>query len=150
MTDEKFDEYLKERQRTSMDYYETQAAKNKRMYNAFQWGVIIISAVMPVMVVSLNPDYKLATAGLSLLLAIGTSGLKAFKFQENWISFRQVAETLKQEKYFYEADLGPYSSAPDKRAMFVDRVESLISRENAIWTNLHQQKEEAASNSQKR
>ncbi|HXF40769.1 MAG TPA: DUF4231 domain-containing protein [Blastocatellia bacterium] len=150
MTDEKFDEYLKERHITSIGYYETQAGRNKRMYNAFQWGVIIISAVMPVMVVSLNPEYKLATAGLSLLLAIGTSGLKAFKFQENWINFRQVAETLKQEKYFYEADLGPYSSAADKRAMFVDRVESLISRENAIWTNLHQQKEEAASNAQKR
>jgi len=118
--------------------YEAQAGKNKRMYSAFQWGVIIISTVMPVIVVSLNPEYRLATAGLSMLLAIGTSGLKAFKFQENWISFRRVGEPLKQGKYFYEA-LGPYSTAADKRAIFVDRVESLISRENAIWTNLHQQ-----------
>jgi hypothetical protein len=33
--------------------------------------------------------------------------------------------------------------------MFVDHVESLISRENAIWTNLHQQKEEPPKNSHK-
>ena len=34
--------------------------------------------------------------------------------------------------------------------MFVDHVESLISRENAIWTNLHQQKEAPTTDSQKR
>jgi hypothetical protein len=73
---------------------------------------------MPVLVVSAfqNSYIKWVTAGLSLLLAIGTSVLKAFKFQENWMNFRQVAETLKQEKYFLEAELGPYPTALDKRA----------------------------------
>ena len=65
------------------------------------------------------------------------------------MSYRQVAEALKQEKYFYEAELGSYANAPDKRAMFVDRVELLISRENAIWVNVHQQKEEPARDSKK-
>jgi hypothetical protein len=110
-----------------------------------------VALIPTVLVVStFEKDYiKWATAGLSLLLAIGTSALKAFKFQENWMNFRQMAETLKQEKYFYEAELGPYANAPDKRATFVDRVESLISRENAIWINVHQQKEESASNAGK-
>ena len=155
MTDEQFDEYLKERYQDQIDYYGVKAGWNKRTYNQFQWSVIIISAVMPVLVVStFKPEYseylKWATAGLSLLLAIGTSALKAFKFQENWLNYRQLAETLKQEKYFYEAGLGSYANAADKRAMFVDHVESLISRENAIWTNVHQQKEEPANNSNKR
>lgn len=149
MTDEKFEEYLKERHGGSIRYYGSQSRKNKKMYNTFQWGVILISAVLPVLVVSANQDYKLATAGLSLVLAIGTSALKAFKFQENWINFRQVSESLKQEKYFFEADLGPYANPTEKRSLFVDRVESLIARENAIWTNVHQQKEEPAGNSQK-
>jgi hypothetical protein len=154
MTDEQFDEYLKERYRDQIDYYDAKAGWNKRMYNWFQWSVIIVSAVMPVLVVSTFETFetkyiKWATAGLSLLLAIGTSALKAFKFQENWLNYRQLAETLKQEKYFYEAELGSYANAADKRAMFVDHVESLISRENAIWTNVHQQKEEPASTSQK-
>ncbi|MEK6303920.1 MAG: DUF4231 domain-containing protein [Acidobacteriota bacterium] len=144
MTDEKFEEYLNERYRPAIGYYESQATTNKRMYNRFQWSVIIISAVMPVLVVSTNQtDYfRWAAAGLSVLLAIGTSALKAFKFQENWMNFRQIAETLKQERYFYEAEIGAYAAAPDKLALFVDRVESLISRENAIWVNVHQQKEE--------
>ena len=63
------------------------------------------------------------------------------------MNFRQIAETLKQERYFYEAEIGPYATAPDKLALFVDRVESLISRENAIWVNVHQQKEEKSKES---
>lgn len=150
MTDEKFEEYLNERYRNQINYYGSKAGWNKRMYNWFQWSVIIVSAVLPVLVVSIRADYKWVAAGLSVVLAIGTSALKAFKFQENWLNYRQLAETLKQEKHFYDAEIGAYANAADKHAMFVDHVESLISRENAIWTNVHQQKEDPASNSQKR
>ena len=151
MTDDKFKEYLDQRYSDAIAYYESKAKANKKLYNGFQWSVIVISAVMPVLVVSSHQtDYfRWIAAGLSVLLAIGTSALKAFKFQENWMNFRQIAETLKQERYFYEAEIGPYATAPDKGGLFVDRVESLISRENAIWVNVHKQKEEPASNSQK-
>jgi hypothetical protein len=150
MTDEKFEEYLKERYREQINYYSSKARTNKKLYSLFQWSVIIISAIMPVVVVSYSDNYRWAAAALSLLLAVGTSGLKAFKFQENWMNYRQVAETLRQEEYFYGADLGPYATAADKRAMFVDRVESLISLANAIWVTVHHQKEASASDSSKR
>jgi len=58
------------------------------MYNQFQWGVITISAVLPVLVVSSGERYKWAAAGLSLLLGIGTAALKVFKFRENWLNYR--------------------------------------------------------------
>jgi len=150
MTDEKFEEYLNERYRDQIDYYTSKAGWNKRMYNWFQWSVIIVSSVLPVLVVSFKEDLKFVAAGLSVVLAIGTSALKAFKFQENWLNYRQLAETLKQEKHFYDAEIGAYATAADKRALFVDHVESLISRENAIWVNVHQQKEEPAGNAAKR
>jgi hypothetical protein len=152
MTDEKFEEYLKQRYRKAIEYYETQATANKKLYHRFQWSVIIISAVMPVLVVSTHQTeyFRWGAAVLSLLLAIGTSALKAFKFQENWMNYRQMAETLKQETYFYEAGIGAYLKGTDKQALFVDRVESLISRENAIWVNVHKQKEEAANDSTRR
>lgn len=150
MIDEQFDEYLKDRYQDQIDYYGSKAGWNKRIYNWFQWSVIIVSSLLPVLVVSIDAKYKLVAAGLSVVLAIGTSALKAFKFQENWMNYRQLAETLKQEKHFYDAEIGAYANAADKQAIFVDRVESLISRENAIWTNVHQQKEEPANNSNKR
>ena len=149
MTDEQFDEYLKDRYQDQIDYYGSKAGWNKRIYNWFQWSVIIVSSLLPVLVVSIDAKYKLVAAGLSIVLAIGTSALKVFKFQENWLNFRQLAEALKQEKHFYDAGISAYANAADKHAVFVDRVESLISRENAIWTNVHQQKDEPAGNSPK-
>ena len=153
MTDEQFDEYLKDRYQDQIDYYGRKAGRNKNIYTWFQWIVIIGSSLLPVLVVSINDSinqkYKLAAAGLSIVLAIGTSALKVFKFQENWLNYRQLAEALKQEKHFYDAGISAYANAADKHAVFVDRVESLISRENAIWTNVHQQKDEPAGNSPK-
>ena len=150
MTDEKFEQYLQERYRDQINYYNSKSGWNKKMYNWFQWGVIVISAVVPVLVVSSNSQYKWIAAGLSVLLGIGTAALKVFKFQENWLNYRQLAETLKQEEYFYQAGIGSYASAPDSRSMFVDHIEQLISRENAIWTNLHKPKEEPANDGSKR
>ena len=79
MTDEQFDEYLKDRYNDQIDYYGSKAGWNKRIYNWFQWSVIIVSSLLPVLVVSIKEDkYKFVAAGLSVLLAIGTSALKVF------------------------------------------------------------------------
>jgi hypothetical protein len=151
MTDEKFDAYLKERYLDQINYYDAKAEWNKKMYTLFQWTVIIVSAVMPVLVVStFEQGYtKWISAALSLLLAIGTSALKAFKYQENWFNYRQLVEGLKQEKYLYDAELGSYANNADKHAAFVNRVESLIGHENATWTSLQQQKDEPKPSSLK-
>ena len=58
-----------------------------------------------------------------------TAGLKALKYQENWINYRTTCQTLRKEKHFYDAELNDYRGAKDKEAVFVERVESLISRD---------------------
>jgi len=73
---------------------------------------------------------------------MGTAGLKIFKFQENWINYRMTSETLKKEKHFYDTDLDDYDDSDDKEALFVERMEPLISRENYLWFTTHRQKEE--------
>jgi hypothetical protein len=73
----------------------------------------------------------------SVIVAILTAALKTFKYQENWLNYRTTCETLRKEKYFYEAGLVEYASADDKEAAFVERVESLISRENTMWVSTH-------------
>ena len=93
-------------------------------------------------IASLPPEYKWATVGIAILLAIGTAALKTFKFQELWISYRTIAETLKKEEHFYRARIGDYQDVDDTEALFVERVESLISRENTLWVMTHIQKDE--------
>ena len=143
MDEKKFEEYLAGRYTNQIDWYSNRAGTNKSWYQAFQWGVIILSASVPVLIASVPESHQWFTITISIFLAIGTAALKTFKFQENWVNYRTVSETLKKEKYFYDAGLDDYADADDKEALFVERVESLISRENSLWVTTHKQKEEA-------
>lgn len=137
-----FEKYLSERYQDQIDWYSRKASWNKQCYVVFQWGVIGLSSVVPVLVIWLSEDWKWITAIVSIILAIGTAGLKTFKFQEIWVNYRTISETLKKERYFYQAGLDDYRDATDKEALFIERVESLISRENSLWVTTHMQQEE--------
>jgi len=71
---------------------------------------------------------------LGLLVAIITAILGLYKFQENWIAYRTTCESLRHEKYLFLTECEPYDGdAPFK--LFVQRVESLISKENTKWSD---------------
>jgi hypothetical protein len=84
---------------------------------------------------------------IAALVAIGTTILKTFKYQENWINYRTTCETLRKEIHFYRAPLGDYRDSDDREALFVERVESLISRENTMWLTTQRLKEGKKSSS---
>lgn len=136
-----FDRYISDRYEEQIKWYSDKATHSKRLYQFFQWAVIILSATVPVLILIVPEEQQLITVGISVLLTIGTSGLKTFKFQENWISYRTISETLKKEKYFYDAGLDNYSDCEDRMSTFVERVESLISRENSMWIMTHMKKD---------
>ena len=135
MEEERFEEYLKERYEVQVKWYDNRASQNRQYYQWFQWAVIITAAFVPVLVVLM--PFKWITAILSTVLAIAATALKTFKFQENWISYRTIAETLKKEKSYYDARAVEYATAEDKKQLFVERVEALISRENTLWMTIH-------------
>lgn len=141
MTKDEFDKYLVERYENQIEWYDSRANLYKRLYQVFQWFVIILSSIVPVLIVIVPEEKQIITIAVSVLLSIGTSGLKSFNFQENWINYRTTAETLKKEKYYYEAEIDDYFDCDDKIPVFVERVESLISRENSLWFTAHRKKE---------
>ncbi|MCP5197155.1 MAG: DUF4231 domain-containing protein [Gammaproteobacteria bacterium] len=142
MNDAKFEGYVANRYEDQIKWYGEKSRSNKNIYQWFQWGAIVLSSTIPVLVVTLEGGYKWITAGLSVILAIATAGLKTFKFQENWINYRTIAETLKKEKHYFDADLNEYATAENKQQLFVERVETLISRENTLWVSAHTKKDE--------
>ena len=141
MEEEVFEKYLKERYECQVRWYDKRSSRNKRYSHGFQWTAIIISASVPVLV-TLMPDFKWITIVLSIVLAVTTAALKTFKFEENWISYRTVAESLKKEKYYYDAGAIEYATAEDKKRLFVERVEALISSENTLWMAIQTKKED--------
>jgi len=142
MDSAKFKEYLSDRYEDQVLWYSNRATTNKQWYQFFQWGVVVLSAAVPVLIASVPIRFQWFTIIISIILAIGTSALKTFKFQENWVNYRTISETLKKEKHFYDARLDDYANTEDIEALFVERVESMISRENSLWVTTHQQKEE--------
>ena len=144
MDTDKFQKYIEERYYDQINWYGNKSLCNQRWYRQLQWGLIVFSALTPVLI-AINwglPTYPLliwVPIITSVLVAILASALKTFKFQENWINYRTTCETLKKEIQFYEAGIGEYANAEDKEALFVKRVENLISRENTLWLSVHKE-----------
>ncbi len=69
----------------------------------------------------------------SAVVAILAANLKTFNYRQKWLSYRTTCETLVKEQYVYEAAIGDYRTTEDKEALFVERVESVIARENTMW-----------------
>ena len=149
MNKEDFQKYLKDRYEEQISWYDKKSIWNQKMYRRFQWVVIVLSAITPVLVaiVAINPEaYETSwlltktswlAVGISALVAIGITSLKTFKYQENWINYRTTCETLRKEIHFYKASVNEYKDTDDPEALFVERVEALISRENTMWLTTH-------------
>jgi len=109
METEDFQKYLEERYEDQINWYDKKSAWNQKLYQYFQWSVIILAAITPVLVAIAPEVTRWPAVIIAALVAIGTTSLKTFKYQENWINYRTTCETLRKEKYFYKAGLGDYS-----------------------------------------
>lgn len=139
MEQEEFEAYVQGRYQDQVAWYDRTAQQNRARYATFQWALIVLAATLPVLIPIAS---QWVTIPVSVAVAIGTAGLKTFKFQENWLNYRTIAESLKKEQHYYNADVGDYQDADNKEALFVERVENLISRENTLWLMTHTLPEE--------
>lgn len=130
MNQAEFEEYLNGRYTKAVEYYDEKSTSNKKIYYVFQIAIIVIAAITPVLAVL---ELKWPTVIAAFLVAIATGIIKFTKLEENWINYRTTCETLKKEPYLMKAELSDYANCDDKFKLFVDRVESLISREHTVW-----------------
>lgn len=136
MDNEAFNQYLENRYQKQMDYYSHSSGKNQKKYRNFQWILIVLSAITPVLAaldwVALN--LQIVVVVISAIVAILTTGLKTFQYQELWASYRATYEQLKPEIHYYNFNVGPYGEAGiDKESLFVTRVESILDKEHQGW-----------------
>jgi len=103
---------------------------NKRLTYLFQIPIITMAAITPVFAAL---EYKALTIIFSACVAAGFGVLKFCKFEDLWHSYRTTCETLKKEMVHYEMQTDVYDSADDSDKLFVERVESIVSKENVKW-----------------
>ena len=143
MDKNQFNDYLESRYKKQIEWYDRKSIRNHKAYQVFQWAAIILSAITPILIVASDGWVRWFAVAIAIFVAISTAALKTFKYQENWIGYRTTCETLRKEYYFYEAGIQGYENVEDKEALFVERVESLISRENTLWVITHEKEQSA-------
>ena len=80
-------------------------------------------------------ELKIIVGMLGIIVAEIAGLITLIKFQENWIEYRTVAESLKFEKYLYLSKAGPYKNSQDAYPLFVERFESLVSTSTKKWVD---------------
>ena len=140
MDENEFEKYFKERYESEIEYYENKAISSKKWYGSLQLSLIIFSAMTPILIVidiifQEFPGLRWIAVAASICIAILATSLKTFKFHENWVNYRTTAELLKKEQYFYKANTSEYATTQDKKAIFVKRVENLISQAHVFWVD---------------
>lgn len=141
MNKEKFNDYLKNRYEKEITWYDRSASWNHKAYQVSHWMTIFFAALTPILIVVGEGWVEWIAVASAILIAIATGALKAFKYQENWINYRTTCETLRKEIHFYKAQTQGYDNVENREALFVERVESLISRENTLWVITHEKEE---------
>lgn len=135
MSTTSFSDYLENRYYDQLKYFERSSSKNQKKYKNFQWILIVLSALTPILAaVSTNYEIRYLVIAVSAVVAILTSGMKTFQYQELWTTYRLTSEQLKPEIYYYNFRIGPYSEkGVDRESLFIARVEGILDKERQSW-----------------
>ncbi|MGI6340469.1 MAG: DUF4231 domain-containing protein [Bacteroidales bacterium] len=138
------EKYITERLQDQIDWYSQKSTTNKK-YNYFlKTAILIISTSIPLISGISGLDditVRIVLGILGAIVAILTGLVSLFKFQEKWTNYRTTSETLKHEKYLFLTKTSPYHEQ-DSFGALVNRVESIISRENSDWNSFFNKKDE--------
>jgi hypothetical protein len=130
------EEYFAQRVDEQINWFDKKSSTNKKMFMFLRATEIVLALLVPFLAGYVHDIQGLVTffiGILSIIVAAIASILTLYKFQENWIEYRMMAEALKYEKFLFLAKAGPYKDEVSF-ANFVERIENILSKENAKWS----------------
>lgn len=129
------DEYITERVDDQIGWYDKKSQRAQRWFKRLRGLEIISAGAIPLFAGFGNGSaWSMIVVGvLGAVVVIIASLLSLNQFQENWIEYRTTSESLKHEKYLFLTGAEPYNDG-DSFGLFVQRIESLISKENSAWS----------------
>lgn len=129
------EEYIKKRVIDQINWYDSKSQSSQRWFKWLRGLEIVFSGAIPLFAGFGKGDpWSILVVGiLGAAVAILASLLSLNQFQENWIEYRTTCESLKHEKYLFLTKSEPYDDT-DPFDLFVQRIESLISKENSGWS----------------
>lgn len=124
-----------ERLEDQIRWYDSKSNSNQKIYRWFKTVEIAAAALVPLFS-GFRMNY--ITGGLGVLIAVLEGLQQLIQYHQNGITYRSTCEALKHEKFLYLASAGPYAAAVDKHVLLAERIEVLVSQENAKWAALQE------------
>jgi hypothetical protein len=131
---------IMERLEDQIGWYDRKSLRNQRVFKRIKVVEILSAALIPFLAVVAFKGAMLLTAALGVLVTVFEGLLHLNQYQQNWTSYRATCESLRHEKYLYLANAGPYARIDDPHKLLAERIESLVSQEQAKWVSVQQQK----------
>jgi hypothetical protein len=132
------EEYIKQRLDDQQTWYESKSAWNQKCYKQLRMVEVVLAAGIP-FVSSLigrfpnSPNaFPIIVSVIAFLIAAISALLALYRFQDNWMQYRSVAEQLKREKFLFLTKSQPYAGE-DPFHVLVDNVEKILGEENNTW-----------------
>jgi cytochrome c-type biogenesis protein CcmH/NrfG len=142
------DEYIKQRLCDQINWYDDKSGSAQKMYKRLRGAEFICAASIPVLA-AIGSAYSFVPIVMGVLGAVVVvlaSFLSLGQYQENWAQYRTTCESLRHEKYRFLTRTEPYSGE-NAFSLLVERVESLISKENSEWSQTVRSTEQSSTDS---
>ena len=131
------DDYLNDRVKDQIDWFNKKSGTCKHWFYRLKVSETILALLIPFLTGYITNELtglKILVGVIGILVAALAGLLTLFKYQENWVQYRTTAETLTQERFLFIARTGPYKG-DDRFKLFVERVESMLTKENSHWAS---------------
>ena len=128
------EEYILERVDDQIKWYNAKSQAAQARFKFVRGFEIVAAASIPV-IAGFSPamvPVALIVGVIGALIAITAAITSLNRYQENWIAYRGACESLRQEKFLFLTRAEPYRGE-QAFSLFVQRIESLLSRENGAW-----------------
>ena len=128
------EEYVEQRLSDQIGWYDRKSGANHRWFKWLRFAEIAAAATIPFLSGFAGGSFpmKIAIGALGVIVAVIASLLGLLQLQEHWIEYRATAESLRREKFLFLTQTEPYDKE-DAFHLLVQRVEALLSKENADW-----------------
>ena len=147
------EEYIEKRIQDQIDWYNGKSQTNQKKFKVLRVTEIVAAALIPFLS-GLSIAYpNVATYGtitigvLGMIIAVIAGVLGLGRYQEQWVEYRTICESLKKEKFLFETNAEPYNEA-NSFNLFVQRAETLISKENTNWSQYMMKPQQEKKNGQ--
>lgn len=132
------EEYIKERLDDQFKYFDKKSSQCQRYYKILKKIEVFLLAFIPL--ATILPCFPNDTYNKVLIvsLSVGATILRYFNiigtYFDLWIKYRNAAECLKTEKYYFLTGTDIYSNKENAYPLLIKRTESIVAKANEQWS----------------